>query len=201
MTSHKPPSLSLSRRQVFGAGLALVLVGTKAQSAPVAYALDAARSVVGFTYRFQSSPTQGTMPVLRADMTLDLDQVPRSQAEVTLDVRNADAGFLFATQTMLGRRVLDAEAHPTIRFVATQFEGDLSGAQVKGALTVRGVTRDVTLQAGLFRQRGTAEGDRSRLSVLLEGQIDRRDFGADGWLGYVDPEIDLRILARLDRVT
>lgn len=67
-------------------------------------------------------------------------------------------------------------------------------------MTIRGVTRPIVLAAQVFRQRDTQEGDRSRLSVLLTGTVDRRDFGADGFAQFVGPEIRIEILTRLDRI-
>ena len=199
---HKTTACIALNRRSFIAGTALGLAGLSAPplaAAPVRYRLDASRSTVGFSYTFQGTRTSGTMPVRAANVDLDLDNVPRSRADVTLDPSKANAGFAFATQTMQSASVLDTATHPTIRFVTTSFDGDLSGATVSGNLTVKGQTRPVTLNANLFRQRGTEAGDRSKLSVLLEGEIDRRDFGADGWASFVGPMIELRVLVRLDR--
>ena len=132
-------------------------------------------------------------------MVLDLDNVPRSQVDVTLDARRAKAGFIFATQTMKGPEVLHTNQFPEIVFRSTSISGDLNGASVKGNLTVRGVTRPVTLQAGLFRQSGTEIGDRSKLIVQLKGSISRAAFGADGFPGFVDDRIDLNIIARIEK--
>ncbi|QGX98932.1 hypothetical protein EI983_11880 [Roseovarius faecimaris] len=163
------------------------------------YTLDAARSQVGFSYLFEGAPRDGTMPVQSARILLDLDNLPASEVEVTLDARRAKAGFVFATEAMKSPEVLDVARHPVIRFRSTQFRGDLRGATVTGDLTVRGITRPVTLRAELYRQRGTQAGDRSRLTVLLTGTIDRNDFGASGYPGLVGPQIGLRILARITR--
>lgn len=177
----------------------IFLLATPAFAAPEAYRLDAANSVVGFTYMFQGNANQGRMPVKSARMDLDLDNVPQSRVDVTLDVRRAKAGFIFATQTMKGPEVLNTAQYPEIRFRSTSVSGDLNGALVNGDLTVRGVTRPVTLKAGLYRQKGTEAGDRSRLIVQLKGSISRAAFGADGFPGFVDDMIDLNIIARIEK--
>jgi polyisoprenoid-binding protein YceI len=179
--------------------LIFALMALPAFAAPEAYRLNAANSVVGFTYQFQGAPSQGRMPVKSARIDLDLDNVPASRVDVTLDVRRAKAGFIFATQTMKGPEVLHTSQFPEIRFRSTSITGDLNGAAVKGDLTVRGVTRPVTLQAGLFRQGGTQAGDRSRLIVQLTGSISRAAFGAGGFPGFVDDRIDLNIIARIEK--
>lgn len=168
-------------------------------AAPEAYRLNASQSIVGFTYMFQGSPTQGRMPVKAADMWLDLDNVPNSKVNVTINARRARAGFIFATQTMKGPQVLNTDRFPEIRFRSTSITGDLRGARVTGDLTVRGVTRSITLNAGLYRQSGTEIGDRSRLIVQLTGSISRAAFGADGFPGFVDDTINLNIIARIEK--
>lgn len=168
-------------------------------AAPVQYELDKSSSVVGFTYYFNQDGTEGQMPVEAADLLLDIDNVSRSKIDVTLSPKGAKAGFLFATEALKGAQVLDASNHPTIRFVAREISGTIHGAKVLGDLTVRGVSKPVTLAAQLFRQRGSEAGDLSRLSILLTGSLDRRDFGADGYPDLVGPKIDLRILARVNR--
>lgn len=163
------------------------------------YILDTARSEVGFTYAFEGQPKTGTMPVSAANMMLDLDNIANSQVDVTLNAAQAKAGFVFATETMKGPQILDTATHPTIKFRSTSISGDLNSASVNGQLTVRGVTKQVTLQAKLYRQSGTELGDRSKLSVLLTGAINRNEFGADGFPGFVGPMLELRVLARINR--
>ncbi len=180
--------------------LAPLLLGFLALPAiadPEVYRLEAARSSVNFTYDFQGTATTGTMPVLAARMRLDLDRISASEVDVTLDARGARAGFFFATQTMKGPKVLDTKQFPTIHFHATRIVGTLASASVIGELTVRDVTRPVTMQAGLYRQRGTEAGSRDRLTVLLTGRISRSAFGAGGFPGYVGDTIALRIIARI----
>ena len=181
------------------AALLWVLTVLPAQTEPVAYRLDTTQSEVNFTYDFQGTPKQGTMPVQAARMRLDLDNVAASQVDVTLDANAAKAGFILATQTMKGPQVLDTENFPTIRFRSTSITGSLGGARVAGDLTLRGVTRPVTLDAGLFRQGGTPRTSRDKLVVLLTGTISRSAFGAGGFPGYVGDRIELRIVAAIEQ--
>ncbi|MEL7212963.1 MAG: YceI family protein [Pseudomonadota bacterium] len=172
---------------------------TPANAGPEPYRLDRERSEVRFSFTLQGATVTGLMPVKTAEMSIDLDNVQASAVDVTLDARNARAGVFFVTQTMTGPQVLATDTFPEIRFRSTGFAGDLSGATVTGDLTIRDVTRPVTLQADLFRQRGTELGDRSQLSVLLTGTISRSAFGASGFPGFVDDPITLRILARIEK--
>ncbi|MEM7074259.1 MAG: YceI family protein [Pseudomonadota bacterium] len=177
----------------------LMALPTLTPAAPETYKLNPAQSVVAFTYTYQGTPNQGRMPVKAARMLLDLDNVPGSQVDVTLDARGAQAGFFFATQTMKGPSVLYTDRFPEISFRSTRITGDLRGAVVQGDLTIRDVTRPVTLRAGLYRQEGTALGDRSRLIVQLTGTVSRAAFGAGGFPGFVDDAIALNIIARIEK--
>lgn len=177
----------------------LCLATAQAMAAPRQYRLDTARSSVGFTYSLNGTDTAGRMPVATADMRLDLADIAASRVDVTLDPTGARAGIFLATQAMKGPKVLATDRYPEIRFRSGRITGTLQAARVTGDLTVRGVTRRVTLNAGLYRQRGTDPADTDHLTVLLTGQIDRRDYGAGGFAGVVGPMIALRILARIER--
>lgn len=185
-------------RSIAAFGLAM-MSAPFAQAAPAKYLLDKEDSVVGFTYYLDPDGTKGSMPVQSADLQLDLRNISRSKIDVTLSPKKARAGFFFATEALKGAEVLDVRNHPTIRFVGRRITGTIHDAKVTGDLTVRGVSRSVTLNAQLFRQRGTEAGDLNNLSILLTGSLDRHDFGASGYAALVGPQIDLRILARINR--
>jgi polyisoprenoid-binding protein YceI len=98
---------------------------------------------------------------------------------------------------MKGPKVLDAETWPEITFLSSAVRGEGDGALVDGALTIRGVTRPVTLNASLYRQRGTAPGDLSQLTIRLTGAVNRSDYGATGWSDMVGDQVRIDILARI----
>ncbi|MEL6913471.1 MAG: YceI family protein [Pseudomonadota bacterium] len=186
-------------RLILALHLVLLLpAGALAQAVP--YTLDRETSLVGFAFDLTGgSEIKGNMPVSAADIALDVDSLEQSRASVTLDTGRAITEQAFATDAMLGPNVLAAEDFPTIRFEATRITGNVNAARVEGRVTIKGVTRPITLDAQVFRQRGTAAGDLSRLSVFMTGSVDRREFGADGFPQFVGPEIRIEILTRLTR--
>jgi polyisoprenoid-binding protein YceI len=167
----------------------------------VPYRLDAARSVVGFETDFGGGAAviTGRMPIAAARLAIDFDKVSRSRFEVTVSAAEARTSNPLATEAMKSATVLDTARHPEIRFVSTSVRAAGAGAEVEGDMTIRGVTRPVTLTAQIYRQKGAPEGDRSRLSILLTGAVSRGAFGAGGFPDMVGDEVRLKILARIDR--
>jgi polyisoprenoid-binding protein YceI len=176
-----------------------MLLAEAVPSAPVSYGLDPARSEVGFTYRLLGAATRGRMPVAQAEIRIDFADLSATFADVTLNVRDARAGLIFATEAMLGPTVLDATRHPTIRFRSRRTYAAEGGAVMEGDLTIRGITRPVALRARFLRPPGSDPAARDRLSIELTGAVSRSSFGAAGYPDIVDDRIDLRIRAGLDR--
>lgn len=185
--------------RLYAALLAAAVAPVAATAAPVPYDLQADRSTVGFETDFGPDHITGAMPVKSARLILDFDQVKNCVIDVSLDAAHADASFPFAAQAMKGPKVLDARAYPEMVFRSSAITRNGDGARVAGDLTIRGVTRPVTLDATIFRQQGTEAGDLSRLTVRLTGKLNRSDFGATGWSDMVGDEVRLIITARIER--
>ena len=206
MPDESPPmplslSLSLSLLTALRHTLTtLALLATAAGPAlakPVSYQMDTTGSTVAFETDFGANPISGSMPVDTADLILDFDAVATSRIDVTLSAKGARASFPFAAEAMKGASVLDTTRHPQIHFRSTRITAQGDGATVKGNVTIRGVTRPLTLDATIFRQTGAAKGDRSRLTVRLTGAIRRSAFGAVGFADLVGDEVRLDIRARI----
>jgi polyisoprenoid-binding protein YceI len=167
---------------------------------PRRYLLDAAASSVAFRFSLNRVPQSGSMPVKKAAVQIDTDALANSRVDVWLDVAGASTGLIFATQAMIGRDILDAARFPFIRFRSRSIrlapDGRLSGgAEISGDLTLRGVTRTITLNADVYRPPGTAPDDLRSLTVHLDGQISRSAFGASGFPDLVGDTVTLDITA------
>jgi polyisoprenoid-binding protein YceI len=177
--------------------LCLTALPPAAHARPVAYVLQPDRSTVAFETDFGREHITGSFPLLRAALTLDFDQAANSSIDVVLDVTRARASFPFAAQAMKGEGVLDAGHHPQMHFASSRVSASGDGAEVQGQLTIRGLTRPVTLHAAILREVGRPPGDRSHLSVRLTGLLHRSDFGATGWADLVGDDVRIRIDARI----
>ncbi|MEX0309576.1 MAG: YceI family protein [Tateyamaria sp.] len=191
----------MHRRQLLLLGLA-TLAPMPGFTAPTPYRLGAGGATITYTFNLSGSPVKGTVPVSQADLVVDPDNLAGSTATVRADVRRARTGLIFATEALKSPSVLDADNHPTALFRSTAVRlgpaGRLSnGARLDGALTLRGVTRNISFDAGIFRARGSAADDFRTLSVVLKGQVDRRDFGATGYADLVDDQVGIDITAEI----
>ena len=183
----------------FALATAFALVAAAVQAAPTSFILDAERSRVEFTWFYGQNAVGGEIDIDGAEVVLDLDRIGQSDVQVALDAGSAKAGFLFATQALRGPRMFDAESFPQITFASRDFRLADGAVAVDGAVTIRGVTQPMVMQARLFRQEGTTPADRDHLAIELVGAIDRHEFGASGWADEVGAQVEFRILAYIDR--
>lgn len=171
----------------------------------IPYALAPKGTSVGFTFDLSGVAQSGTMPIQSANIQLDTKRLQNSKIDVILNVAAARTRLPFARGPMLGESVLNADAHPTIRFTSTKIQlgpgGRISdGASIRGDLTVRGITRPVTLNAALYRAPGSAADDLDALSIQLTGALDRHAYGASGYPDLVDETVGLNIMAQITRL-
>jgi polyisoprenoid-binding protein YceI len=178
----------------------IALLPLAAPAETVRYALDPGASQVGFAVNFGPDVITGTMPVSGADILLDFDDLTASRISVALGAAGATASFPFATEALTGARVLDTATYPQITFTTDRvIREETTVARVEGQITIRGVTRPITLRAELYRAQGSDPGDLSDMVILMTGAVNRSDFGATGWDDLVADQVRLEITATIRR--
>jgi polyisoprenoid-binding protein YceI len=137
-----------------------------AQAVPSSFAFAVRHSAV-FWYRGSLSDVTAT---LRGDGdTLTLEGSARVDS---ISVTEPPA----MRASVLGPEFFDAARHPEITFRSTAVRlGDDGRAEVRGELTIRGVTRTVTARGHYAPPRPSSFGEIAGLQ--LQASLDRRDFG------------------------
>lgn len=142
------------------------------------YEVDPAHTRIGFVARHAMiTKVRGSFNEFVGTGFFDADDPRRSSLELeiradSLDSRNADRDDHVKSSDFL-----DADVHPTLKFVSTSVEpiGD-AGYRVSGDLTVRGVTRSVDID---FEFTGVVNDPDVGLRFGLEGNtvISRKEWG------------------------
>lgn len=186
-------------RHLIKLALIVMLLPLAAQAKSVAYKVNNANSDVAFLYDFEGAQINGSFPDFTADVALDFDRLENSQIDVRLQTRTTKGGFVFATQAVRGPKMLDAASYPTITFKSTRLVRSGDQARLIGNITVKNVTRPLTLNARIFRTAGSDPADRDTLVVKLTGQINRSEFGVDGFKSYVGDVLKITITTQISK--
>jgi polyisoprenoid-binding protein YceI len=135
--------------------------------------------------------------VIDASFTYDPKAPEASKVAATIDARSLDVGNpKFSTQ--FANEFLDAEKAPRITFTATAIKYDGVHGTMTGDLTLRGVTRPVTLDV-TFNGTGPGLIGGHRMGFSATGDIKRSDFGSKAWLSVVGDEVHIVIEAEFQR--
>ncbi|MDX1632483.1 MAG: YceI family protein, partial [Thermoanaerobaculia bacterium] len=117
------------------------------------------------------------------EIVVDPGRPERSRAEVTVSLASLESGKEERTETLLSQDFFHADRFPEMRFVSRRVRRNADGRWlVSGDLTIRGVTRTVTVPVEIRRGQGL-EGPLVVFSTRFE--IDRTEFGVLGeaWSG------------------
>jgi polyisoprenoid-binding protein YceI len=146
---------------------------------PVAgvYAIDPMHTTVEFIGRhLMITKVRGRFPDVSGTITID-DEPEKSLVEVELQVASIDTGIADRDAHLRSADFFDAEKYPTISFRSTKVEAGKSGTwAVIGDLTVRDVTRPITLQVDFDGANASPMGD-ERIAFSAATDVDREDWG------------------------
>ncbi|MCP5075012.1 MAG: hypothetical protein GY947_17195 [Rhodobacteraceae bacterium] len=176
-----------------------LLIGAPALSAPQVYDFDYSTSRIEFTYDFNGDPVMGRFPKFSGDLVIDFSDMRKSKVAVSIDTASSQGGFVFATSALRGPKILDARAFPRISFRSSGASVVNGVAKVKGSITVRDVTRPITLTARFFQLENQDPAARDELAMLITGRINRHDFGASGYPDMVGDTLSIRIETKIKR--
>ena len=145
------------------------------------WTLDPAHSLVEFSAKHMMITTvKGRFSDVKGTITVDEANPDRSVVEVEIDTASIDTRQEQRDAHLRSADFLDVEQYPTITFRSKRVEGAHAEAgdsfRLVGDLTIRGVTREVVLDAA-FEGTGTDPWGGERASFSAETKLDRRDFG------------------------
>ena len=136
---------------------------------------------------------RGHFKNVRGTLDFDPDNPRRTSVEVTIDAGGLWTGEPERDAHLRTADFLDVENHPKITFRGSDVE--LVGAaegKLRGELTIRGITRPVSLAVRYLGQwqtpwweGGVDKGLRTRAGFLATTRIDRKDFGVN-WNDTLD---------------
>jgi polyisoprenoid-binding protein YceI len=151
---------------------------SRTSTAAPEWIIDTAHTHVGFSVKHMMVTTvRGQFKSYRGALTLDVQDFARSRFEGEIDVASVDTGNADRDAHLRTSDFFDAPNHPTIAFKSTRIEPKSEGEYVvTGDLTIRGVTKPVTLEVELH---GTSKNPYGKTVAGLSarGTINRKDFG------------------------
>jgi polyisoprenoid-binding protein YceI len=139
--------------------------------------IDLAHSGVSFTIRHMVvSKVRGRFAQFSGAVNLDDDDITRSVVEATIGASSIDTGTAQRDAHLRAPDFFDVERFPEIRFRSSRIEKLGDRYRLVGDLTIRDVTREVTLDVE-FGGRAKDPWGNERMGFLAKGSIDRKDFG------------------------
>lgn len=188
----------MQKLKTLAAALVLVSAAGAALAAPETYVLDANHSYPRFSYSHFGYSTQ----LSRFDKTsgkIVFDKAAKTGAvDVVIDTRSVNTGSSVFNEHIQGEDFLDTAKYPTATFKSTKvvFDGD-KPASIEGNLTLKGVTRPVTLTVTSFQAMPHPMLKKDAIGANATVTVKRSDFNAGKYAPYVgdDVRIDIAVEA------
>lgn len=186
------------QKQTFRTALIAALLGASlapaAQAAPEQFVIDSAHTYPHFEINHLGwSTTRGFFQKVTGAATLDF-AAKQGSAEIVIDANSLDTGDAKRDEHLRGEDFFDVAQHPTITFKSDKlgFEGDKL-VKAEGQLTLRGVTRPVTLSFNLFKCGEHPIYKKHYCGGDATATINRSDFGMSAYPGAVGEQVKLSI--------
>lgn len=177
--------------------IALALGATLSASAfaaPETYVLDGSHTFSRFSYSHFGYSTQ----LSRFDKTTGtvvFDKEARTGAvDVTIDMKSVSTGMPLFNEHIQGPDFLDTAKYPTATFKSTavKFDGD-KPVSVDGNLTIKGVTKPVTLTISSFQAMPHPMLKKDAIGANATTVVKRSEFNAGKYAPHVGDDVTISI--------
>jgi polyisoprenoid-binding protein YceI len=188
----------MKRLHTIISAIGFAVLAAPALAAPKTYVSDAAHTFPRFSYSHMGYSTQlSRFNATNAQIVLD-QEAKKASLDVTIDMKSVDTGSALFDQHIQGADFFDTAKFPTASFKSTKvtFDGNKPAA-IEGNLTIKGVTRPVTLTVTSFQAMPHPMMKKDAIGANAYTVVKRSDFGAGAYAPAVsdDVRIDIAIEA------
>jgi len=173
---------------------ALAAASVAAQAAPVTYTIDNSHTYPHFTYNHLGFSNQ-THKFDKTSGTVVLDRKAKTgSVDVTIDATSVNTGYALFNEHLQGADFFDTTVYPTLTFKSSKmsFKGD-QPVSVAGDLTIKGVTKAVTLKITHFKCQPHPMLKVDACGANATTQVKRSEFNMGKNVPYVSDEVTLSL--------
>lgn len=184
----------MNRIARFALAAAIAGLSSAAFAAPETYVIDGTHTFPRFSYSHFGFSTQ----LSRFDKTsgtIVLDKAAKTgSVDVVIDMKSVNTGFPVFNGHIQGEDFFDTAKYPTATFKSTNvlFDGDKPSA-VEGNLTIKGVTKPVTLTLSSFQQMPHPMLKKDAIGANASVKVKRSEFNAGKYAPYVGDDVTIDI--------
>jgi len=153
-----------------------------AATAAAAYTADAAQSRLEFSGVQAGAEFKGVFHKFTAAVEFAPDALATSHFDVQIDMNSVDSKDSDRDKTMRGPDVFDVANAPTAHYVTKTITKTAAGFSAVGALTLRGVTKDVPIDFQFAPGPGGATLSGSAKLKRLDFGVGRGDWKSTEWV-------------------
>lgn len=145
---------------------------------PTVWKIDPVHTHVQFAVRhLMVTNVKGQFTHCSGTVMLDEDDFTRSQVEIEIAANSIDTREPQRDAHLRSADFLEVDKYPVLRFRSTVIKGHGHGYAVTGDLTIRGVTRPVTLECEAPGPVVKDPWGGVRRGFEARGELNRKDFG------------------------
>ncbi len=182
------------RTTLIAAALALSAFAGAASAQSATYAIDSSHTFSSFAYNHLGLSNQMSR-FNTTTGTVSFDKAAKTGAvDVVIDMKSVDTGAAAFNGHIQGEDHLDTAKFPTATFKSTKvvFDGDKPAA-VEGNLTIKGITKPVTLKLTNFVSTTHPMNKKEVIGANASTMIKRTEFNAGKFAPYVGDDVTITI--------
>ena len=173
---------------------AVAAFAAAAQAAPETFVIDNSHTYPHFSYNHLGFSNQ-THKFDKTSGKVVLDRAAKTgSVDVTIDATSVNTGYALFNEHIQAADYFDTAVHPTITFTSgkMKFKGDRP-VSVAGDLTIKGVTKPVTLNITHFKCQPHPMLKVEACGANATTQVKRSEFNMGKNVPYVSDEITLTL--------
>ncbi len=165
-----------------------------AMAAPETFVVEGTHTFPRFSYSHFGYSTQLSRFNKTSGKVIYDKAAKTGSVDIVIDTKSVDTGYATFDEHIQGEDFLDTAKYPTATFKSTKvkFEGD-KPASIEGQLTLKGVTKPVTLTVSSFHAMPHPMLKKDAIGANAWTVVKRSEFNAGKYAPYVGDEVRIDI--------
>ena len=167
---------------------------TPAMAAPETFVVEGTHTFPRFSYSHFGYSTQLSRFNKTSGKVIYDKAAKTGSVDIVIDTKSVDTGYATFDEHIQGEDFLDTAKYPTATFKSTKvnFDGD-KPASIEGQLTLKGVTKPVTLTVSSFHAMPHPMLKKDAIGANAWTVVKRSEFNAGKYAPYVGDEVRIDI--------